>query len=126
MLSSHKLPKYLKVAIKVALSNDSYPRKRHGAVLVRGGSIQTVGWNSLKSERSRHAEIHALQAADTQQLTGATLYVARVGMDNSPRLSAPCDACRAAIRAAQIKQVVYTLNGSDYGVWKVLDSLYSH
>lgn len=115
---SPRLPKYLKLAIKVALANDSYPRKRHGAVLVKGGSVQTVGWNSRKNEGSRHAEVHAIQSAEPHQLHGATLYVARVGMDTVPRISAPCADCRNAVLDTGIRQVIYTVSETDYGLWR--------
>ncbi len=111
--------KCLNIAIKIALANDAYPRKRHGAVLVRGGSVQSVGWNRLKSEGSRHAEVHAIDSAPLQA-RGATLYVARVGMDNQPRLSLPCEDCRRYLAGAGIRKVVYTVDECGYGCWKPL------
>jgi pyrimidine deaminase RibD-like protein len=111
--------KYLNIAIKVAIANNSYPRKRHGAALVRGGSVLSVGWNCLKVEGSRHAEVHAIDSA-LSHTTGATLYVARVGMDNVPRLSLPCEQCRQAITSAGIRRVVYTIDKSAMGYWKPL------
>ncbi len=104
------------LAVNVAQSSEC--RMKHGAVVVRGGSVISVGINKnrnhptvvssehIKTHCSVHAEIDALRKVKNAK--GATIYVARVNRKGQDRLSRPCDRCHDAIREAGIRKVVYT------------------
>jgi deoxycytidylate deaminase len=91
---------------------------KHGAVIVRGGSVISVGINKnrnhpsivsnehIKIHCSVHAEIDALRKVKSAK--GAIIYVARVNKKGQDRLSRPCARCSKAIEQAGIKKVVYT------------------
>lgn len=72
----------------------------------------SLGANSLKShplassERKIHAELAAIIAA-SGNVSGATLYSARVMQSGEPGNSAPCAGCQHLIEAYGIARVVY-------------------
>ena len=111
------------------LAAKSEARMRHGAVLVRGGSVIGTGFNKavnhprivssehIRTHCSRHAEIEAMRDAN-YNVRKATLYVARVNVRDVPRNSMPCLACAAAIRKYDIKRVVYTVDETRIGTWR--------
>lgn len=92
--------------------------QRHGAVLVRGGSLLATGINRhtnspkimgpefLKTKCSVHAEIAALR--QVRSAVGAVIYVARINPAGMPVLSAPCPACAAALSEAGVRRVIHT------------------
>lgn len=91
---------------------------KHGAVIVRGGSVISVGINKnrnhptvvssehIKTHCSVHAEVDAIRKVKNAK--GATIYVARVNKSGGDLLSRPCDRCHKAIKDAGIRKVVYT------------------
>ena len=110
------------LSVARALATESVQRKKHGAVVVRGGSVVGVGYNKwrnnpaylpkdvVREHTSYHAEEVAIkQAGDNTK--GATIYVARVNNQGEDRISRPCLPCSLLIREAQIKKIVYTTEG---------------
>lgn|SRR5574344_2900400 len=95
-------------------------KTRHGAVVVSGGSVRSIGVNSYhqpdikmldfvpRSGWSIHAEEAALRAVG-YSAPGAVIYVARVDKEGNDRLSKPCPRCQKLIDASGIKRVVYTV-----------------
>jgi deoxycytidylate deaminase len=94
---------------------------KHGAVIVRGGSVLSVGVNTGRNHptvfdnsaemslfSSVHAESMALRIA--RRTVGATMYIARVNKQGVPRLSRPCNRCFIELLQAGIKEIVYTVN----------------
>jgi deoxycytidylate deaminase len=91
---------------------------KHGAVIVKGGSVISVGINKsrnhptivssehIKTHCSVHAEVDAMRKV--KNLKGATIYVARVNRRGQDRMSRPCDSCSRAIRESGIRKVIYT------------------
>jgi len=91
---------------------------KHGAVIVRGGSVLATGMNKdrnhptivssehIKIHCSVHAEIDALKKVDDPR--GATIYVARVNRRGQERNSRPCPSCYSAIKNSGIKKIIYT------------------
>lgn len=91
---------------------------KHGAVIVKGGRVISIGINKnrnhptivssehIKTHCSVHAEVDALRKVKNAK--GATIYVARVNKRGQDRLSRPCDRCHKAIKDAGIRKVVYT------------------
>jgi deoxycytidylate deaminase len=100
------------------LAKSSMCNQRHGAVIVKGGSVISTGINKfrnhpenvqpefIKTSCSVHAEVDAIRKVSN--LKGATIYVARVNKKNQDALSRPCDNCWAEIRKAGIRKVVHT------------------
>lgn len=76
----------------------------------------SVGINTLRNlpgdtippeDIAIHAEEAALRAL-RGQAKGAKIYVARIMKNGKPGLSRPCDRCYRAIKAAGIKDIIYT------------------
>lgn len=99
----------------------SAANKRHGAVVVKSGSVTGRGYNKdtnnpmivspehIKTHCSRHAEIEAIRDAGWK-VDGAILYVARVNRQGQDRNSKPCKYCELVINETKIKKVIYTGN----------------
>ncbi len=107
-------------ATELAFTSKCNPRTRHGALIVRGGRIVGRGVNKDRNDPefskapgsafAVHAEIDALRNAGNTPVKGATIYVARVGSSGDLRMSRPCASCQAALKAAGVKTVVYTID----------------
>lgn len=91
---------------------------KHGSVIVRGGRVISTGMNKdrshprivssehIKDHCSVHAEIDAIKKA--RDVSGATIYVARVNKRGSARDSRPCNRCYEVIKNNGIKKIIYT------------------
>lgn len=107
------------------LASKSGSRQKHGAIVVKGGSVLGTGYNKdrnnpdivspehIKTHCSVHAEIEAIRDAGWN-VKGAVLYVARVNRFGEDRYSKPCDRCMVVIEETQIKKVIYTGSENDY------------
>lgn len=115
---SKKDRSHLKQAKKIA--STSTVKHKHGAVIVSGGRVLSVGVNSAKNEgyvfpfaatwdRQIHAEEAALRGVKGKA-EGATIYVARVNRMGMERMSKPCHSCQKALKDAGIRRVVYTID----------------
>ena len=112
------------IARKAALrSRDRY---NVGAVVYRGSRILGVGTNdmlktsplSFHAFKSRHAEFNAIRrAVGTDafnvgrrecRISGASIYVHRVGRDGLDHCAKPCEACQKMIAWAEIKNVEWS------------------
>jgi len=125
-----RVGRYLEHAKKVATqSGEDY---RHGAVLVKGGSVinTSINKNSYCSFGMRfrkkehglatvHAELGAILGIDKKLTLGATIYVARIGKQDTYRPSQPCGMCMAAMRYVGVKRVVFTINNKFAGSYKL-------
>lgn len=123
-------PKPLELAIKIAESNEDYPKFRLGSVIYKGGRYLSVGWSKLHTHPSQigddresqervatHAEAHAINMCGDPR--NATIYVARIGRNGKIGLSKPCNRCMELIVQAGIKKVVYTASDSTYEEFRV-------
>lgn len=118
---SRKQTSFLNLAMRVSASSDCV--QKHGAVIVRGGSVLAVGHNKWRNILSNvvtnaynnqrngdvavHAEIDALSRVSNPN--GATIYIARISPKGKPLLSKPCPACAKALDDAGISKIVYTV-----------------
>lgn len=90
--------RFLEMAAGVALT--SACKFRHGAVVVKHGHVLGVACNVQKNDPKyvdhQHSQIHAEIAAMKKAgwPTKATIFVARVNGDGTPRLSKPCANCQ--------------------------------
>ena len=114
--------RYFNIARKVAYCSGQEDY-RHGAVLVKGGSVISTSYNKNRpiSFATRfcgahdgiatlHAELGAILGLDRTVTEGASLYVCRVGKSGIFRLSKPCPMCTAAMRHVGVKRVFWTIN----------------
>jgi len=126
-----RVARYLEQAKKVATQSE-FPDFRHGAVLVKGGSVISTsnnknnycsfGMRFRKNQRGKatlHAELGALLGVDRSRTEGATLYVARIGKGDNYKLSQPCRMCDAAMKFVGIKKVVFTIDNKFAGSYKL-------
>jgi deoxycytidylate deaminase len=119
---SQREKSFLSVARYFAQKSKS--RQRHGAILVKGGSVIGTGYNKtrnnpyfvspehIKSHCSVHAEVEAIRDAKWN-VKGAVLYVARVNRQGEDQNSKPCTRCQVVIEETQIKKVIYTEGEND-------------
>lgn len=109
-----------------------YGKFRHGAVLVRHGSVMSVGLNKDKpcsfgnrfrpkdmGEATVHAELAAILNVPRSQTEGADLYVVRVGSLDDLRNSKPCRMCQAALKFVGVKRVFYSAGDESFEVIKL-------
>jgi len=105
------------------------------AILVRGGSVISVGYNKLNTNAfvehyadiargprrgfclSTHAEQDAiLKARNKVDLRGCKIFVARrKRLDQSPGMARPCPVCENALANYGIRKAYYTINEHQYG-----------
>lgn len=116
-LVSKKDEAWLDVAVRLA--HDSEATKRHGCVIVKGGSVKGLGINKYTNNpfnvspehmdrRSVHAEVAAIRNAGGS-VRGATIYVARINNRGETRFSAPCQECQLEMAKYGIRKAVWTL-----------------
>lgn len=105
------------------LAAQSDCRMKHGAVVVRGGSVISTGVNKdrshprvvstehIKDHCSVHAEVDAIKKA--KDVVGATIYVARVNKKGKTRDSRPCNRCYEIIQSNGIKKIIYSTSDEE-------------
>jgi len=120
----------LKIAAKVA-EQSSYGKFRHGAVLIKGGSVLNVSANSdnhtsfgqrfreREGRATHHAETSCVLGLKKSITQGGTIYVARVNRKGDWRLSKPCKMCHEVMKFVGIKKVVYTIAPNEWGTYKI-------
>ena len=126
-----KVYRYMELAKRIAFQSD-YPDYRHGAVLVKGGSIRNTSHNknNFCSFGSRfrkrqtgkatvHAELGVILGLDRSITEGSTVYVARIGKRGDFRMSKPCEMCHAAMKHVGVKRVIYTIDNEITGSYKL-------
>ena len=116
----------LNLAKKIAEANDFNEKWMLGCVIVKGGSVLSVGMNKPKNDPayidfehcSIHAEVDALKKL-TKPAKGCVMYVARYCKGGDTGLAKPCSRCALEIRNSGVKRVVYTIDNNTYGVWNL-------
>lgn len=110
------------------------------AILVRGGSVLSVGYNKRgtnafvehygdlsKGERdwclSTHAEMDAvLKARDKTDLRGCKIFVARRRkIDGASANARPCEICRHVLYNYGIRRAFYTISQDEFGQMKIVN-----
>lgn len=134
--------KYLRMAMAYA-SSYSYdePLEYHlCAVIVRGGSVVSVGYNKrstnsfvehygdrARGERdwclSTHAEMDAvLKARGKIDLQGCKIFVARKRkLDGACAMARPCEICQHILYNYGIRKAYYTISNEEFGQMKVVN-----
>lgn len=125
-----RIERYFNIAKKESrkAKNEDY---KHGAVLVRGGSVINSSYNmSIPSKfadrhkihdgiATRHAEVNVVLGIDRSMTVNAVVYVVRVSRGGNFRLSKPCAMCLSIMKFVGIKRVYYSISNDEYGVIKL-------
>jgi len=115
-------------AVKIAKKSTYKERFRHGAVLVKGGSVIQEGFNSFNyssfyhrfSEWGiEHAEASALHQVSKSKTTGAVLYVVRINKEGYTRYSKPCLSCIKLAQFCGVRKIVYSITETLFGEIKL-------
>lgn len=121
---SKRTKRILDIAKKTA-KNSEHDCFKHGAVLIKGGSVLNVAYNKQQFNRfgnrfrdrscghaTHHAELGAVLGLDKNLTQGATIYVVRVNKEGVFRNSKPCDMCHEVLKFVGVKKAIYT-TGAD-------------
>lgn len=115
----------LKYAERAAsLSSASFHRV--GAAIFRGGSLLSLGWNSLKTHpasttryHGQHAEFAALIGTRKEEIVGSTIFVVRLTKASHLGISKPCEHCERILRAAGVKKVWFLDENAQHTLMKL-------
>jgi deoxycytidylate deaminase len=112
--------------------NSTYGKLRHGAVLVKGGSVLNTSFNkdSFTSFGNRfrdhgrgpatvHAEIGSVLGLAREATTGSDVYVCRINRKGQFRNSKPCSMCHEVLRHVGVKRVYYTTSENTIEMYKI-------
>ena len=126
-----RIERYFDLARNVAF-NSPYGKIRHGAVLVKGGSVKNVSFNkdnySYFGNRFRvkdtgpatvHAELGCILGLARSVTSGTDLYVCRVNKEGEFKYSKPCSMCHEALKHVGVKRVYYTTNDNTIEMYKL-------
>ena len=136
------MQKFLQMALKRAAAHEYDDNADYHlcALIVRGGSVVSVGYNRRSTTAfvehytdqvrgcgrgyslSTHAEMDAVaQARDKTDLKGCKLYVARRRLgDGNVGLARPCSICQNVLWNYGISKAYYTIDNENFGVMKVI------
>ena len=112
--------------------NSPYGKIRHGAVIIKGGSILNASFNKenyssfgtrFRSPHRGHATVHAelgcILGLTRDSTVGADVYVCRINRDGDYRNSKPCSMCHEALKHVGVKRVYYTTNDNTIEMYKL-------
>jgi tRNA(Arg) A34 adenosine deaminase TadA len=119
---SKRKRRFVELAARSA-EQSCYGSLRHGAVLIKGGSVLNVANNKENycsfGDRFRergsgratlHAELACVLNLDRRITHGGTMYVVRVGKDGKHKMSKPCTMCEAVLKHVGVNKVYYSTN----------------
>tara|TARA_R110000796_G_scaffold222002_2_gene338178 strand:+ start:393 stop:824 length:432 start_codon:yes stop_codon:yes gene_type:complete len=128
---SKKIDRYFSLARNIAY-NSPYGKLRHGAVIVRGGSVINAAFNKdnytsfgtrfrepHRGPATVHAEIGCILGLARTATTGTDLYVCRINRSGEFRNSKPCTMCHEALKHVGVKRVFYTTNNDTVEMYKL-------
>ena len=123
--------RYVGLAKKLANSS-ACPDHKHGAVLVRGGSVINWSINRNRVQRwaqkfrahgcghaTHHAELGAILGVAREKTQGADVYVVRVNKRDNLLLSKPCPMCEEVLRHVGVKRVFYSVDDDTIECYRV-------
>ena len=128
---SKKVRRYIQLAQNMAL-NSVYGKIRHGAVLIKGGSVISSAYNKDKfssfGERFRqqdcghathHAELSCVSGVKREKTAGSSIFVVRLNKVGELRLSKPCPMCHDVLKFTGVKKVYYSTNDGTIEMYKL-------
>jgi len=110
-----KIFNFFEIAAKTATSKSDGRSFLLGAIGIRkdGTMVRSLNSPTQCPERQVHAECKLCKKLDF----GATVYVARVRLDNFQfGLSRPCFSCQKIMRHKGVKKAYYTISPTEFGV----------
>jgi tRNA(Arg) A34 adenosine deaminase TadA len=126
-----KTQRYLELAKNTARQS-KYGKIRHGAVLVKGGSIINISHNKSNfsafgnrfrkydcGHATHHAELGCILGLDRSKTSGSVIYVVRINKDDEFRLSKPCSMCHEVLKYVGVKKVYYTTGDNAIEMYKL-------
>ena len=114
---SKRHKKWLEFAMNIAKNSDMH--HKHGAVLVKGGSVLSFSENVNHNDpffvstpnKNHHAETRCIRKYKGSDVSGAVMYVARISnKDSRPMMSKPCENCQKVLKDSGIRKVFYTID----------------
>lgn len=126
-------PRYIRSALQAIREHeyDDHLEYHLAAVIVTGGNVVSVGFNSSKANSfirefgtkysNMHAECDAiLRVRKKIDLTGSKMYVARLTRGACAVASSkPCEMCMGAALMYGIKRISYTVDERTYAVMRL-------
>tara|TARA_B100000131_G_C18116871_1_gene611566 strand:+ start:118 stop:552 length:435 start_codon:yes stop_codon:yes gene_type:complete len=129
--ATRKVIRNFELARNVAY-NSNYGKIRHGAVLVKGGSVINTSFNkenfssfgsrfrpSQRGPATVHAELGCVLGIARDRTSGADIYVCRINRDGDFRSSKPCIMCHEILKHVGVKRVYYTTNEGTFEMYKL-------
>ena len=115
------------------MANQSvYGKMRHGAILVKGGSVLSMGMNksnfssfgqrfrhASKGQATLHAEIDCILGLDKNMTKSADLYVVRTNSNKELCQSKPCPMCQSVLSFMGIYRVYWSVSPTEWDSYKV-------
>ena len=128
---SKRMRRYLELAQNMA-ANSNYGKIKHGAVLVKGGSVISASFNKDKfsafgdrfrqqgcGHATHHAELGCVLGIGKAKTSGASIFVVRVNRQGKLRLSKPCPMCHDVLKFTGVKKVYYSTNDGSIEMYKL-------
>lgn len=119
-------------AAKSIARDSPYGKIRHGALLVKGGSVINSSCNKenyssfgkrfrnpARGHATVHAELGVVLGLPRSVTTGADVYVCRINRVGEFRNSKPCSMCHAALKHVGVKRVYYTTGDNTVEMYKL-------
>lgn len=94
---------FLALAARTA-KRSTHTSYTHAAIVVRGGAIVAVGFNSAMG----HAEVRALRKLWPSKRAGVRVYSLRFTRTGRLAMAKPCAMCDAYMRGAGVKSVAWS------------------
>tara|TARA_Y100001938_G_C8093250_1_gene436443 strand:- start:1192 stop:1635 length:444 start_codon:yes stop_codon:yes gene_type:complete len=126
-----RISRFFDLAKNTAFNSD-YGKLRHGAVLVKGGSVINTCFNKDKfcsfgtkfrkphrGPATIHAELGCVLGLPRSVTTGADMFVCRINNKGAFRYSKPCAMCHEVMAHVGIKRVYYTTNEGTVEMYKL-------
>jgi deoxycytidylate deaminase len=118
----NKKQRYVDLAKRMA-QQSTYGNVKHGAILVKGGSVLNAAFNKgshcgfgnrFRVRKTGHATLHAelgcVLNLDRSVTNGAEVYVVRVNKEGKYRMSKPCTMCQSVLEHVGVNKVYYSTN----------------
>tara|TARA_R110000824_G_scaffold49483_22_gene138926 strand:- start:17152 stop:17589 length:438 start_codon:yes stop_codon:yes gene_type:complete len=129
--TSRRINRYFDLA-KDAAFNSGYGKIRHGAVLVRGGSIINTCFNKdkfcsfgtkfrhpMRGPATIHAELGCILGLPRDVTSGSDIFVCRINKVGEFRNSKPCAMCHEVMKHVGVKRVYYTTGEGSVEMYKL-------
>lgn len=87
-----------------ASKKSPYDNYQHAVLVVCGGAVKAIGYNTPKC----HAEVHALKKLWPSERKKCKIYSVRFTKAGKLSMAKPCDECQKYLKANGIRKVTYS------------------